>query len=290
MANIHAGEKIIMASQKQKADDFLALHHDSAILVLPNAWDVVSAKIFELERFKAIGTTSAGIAATMGHADGQKMSLVENMEAVRRIVNHTPLPVSADIEAGYSTSTERVVSAAEAVLNAGAVGLNLEDSTGDPDVPLFDKALQQEKIAAICDMRDARGIHLFINARTDVCLVNDDLATSLRDAVDRGNAYREAGADGIFIPDVGNLDKQAIQTLVKEIDAPVNIIAGATTASVSELQEIGVARISVGPRPMRAVLSLLREIARELYHPGTYERMSKSSISYAEVNEWFAQK
>ena len=111
--------------QKQKADDFLGLHHAPTILILPNAWDVVSEKIFELEGFKAIGTTSAGIAATLGYADGQIMSLAENIEVVQHIVNNTTLPVSADIEAGYATSIEGVVKAANAVLNVGAVGLNL---------------------------------------------------------------------------------------------------------------------------------------------------------------------
>ncbi len=95
--------------QQQQANDFLALHHASEILILPNAWDVVGAKIFEIEGFKAIGTTSAGIAATLGYADGQKMSLVENLEVVRRIVNSTDVPVSADIESAYATSIEGVV-------------------------------------------------------------------------------------------------------------------------------------------------------------------------------------
>ncbi|MCL5884862.1 MAG: isocitrate lyase/phosphoenolpyruvate mutase family protein [Deltaproteobacteria bacterium] len=278
-----------MDRQKQKADDFLALHHAPTILILPNAWDVASGKIFELEGFNAIGTTSAGIAATLGYADGQHMSLAENMEAVRRIVNNTSLPVSADIEAGYATSIEGVVKAAHAVLNVGAVGLNLEDGTGDSTTPLFDKALQQDKIKAIREMAVAKGIHLVINARTDVFLIHDESTQSLRHAIDRGNAYKEAGADCIFVPDVGSLDKKAIAILVKEIDAPINIVAGATIPPISELQEIGVSRVSVGPRPMRAVLSLLRKIAKELMTTGTYKLMTESSISYSEVNQWFTR-
>ncbi|MFI5173698.1 MAG: isocitrate lyase/phosphoenolpyruvate mutase family protein [Terriglobia bacterium] len=278
---------IDLERQKQNADDFLALHHASTILILANAWDVASEKIFELEGFKAIGTTSAGIAATLGYADGQKMSLAENMEVVQRIVNNTALPVSADIEAGYATSIEGVVKAAHAVLNVGAVGLNIEDSTGDPTTPLFDKALQQDKIKAIREMAVAKGIHLVINARTDIYLVHDESAQSLRHAIDRGNAYKEAGADCIFVPDVGSLDKKAIAILVKEIDAPINIVAGATIPPIPELQDLGVSRVSVGPRPMRAVLSLLRKIAKELMTTGTYKLMTESSISYSEVNQWF---
>jgi len=275
--------------QKQKADDFLALHHAPTILILPNAWDVASGKIFELEGFKAIGTTSAGISSTLGYADGQHMSLAENMEVVQRIVNHTTLPVSADIESGYATSIEGVVKAAQAALNIGAVGLNLEDSTGDPTTPFFDKTLQQDKIRAIREMSIAQGIHLVINARTDVIMLQDESPQNLRDAIDRGNAYREAGADCIFVPDVGNLDKKTIPILVKEIDAPINIIAGATTPSIPELREMGVARVSVGPRPMRAVLSLLRKIAKELMTTGTYKLMSESSVTYSDVNQWFTR-
>lgn len=275
--------------QIQKANDFLALHHAPSIFILPNAWDVVSGKIFELADFKAIGTTSAGIAATLGYADGQKMSLSENLEVVRRIVKNTTLPVSADFEAGYADSIEGVVRAAEAVLNVGAVGLNLEDGTGDPDAPLFNKVLQQEKIKGIREMSTARGIHLVINARTDIYMISDDNTSNLENAIDRGNAYKEAGADCIFVPDVGNLDKQDIATLVNEINAPINIIAGESTPPIAELQDIGVSRVSVGPRPMRALLSLLREIAEELTITGTYKLMSKSSISYSEVNRWFTK-
>ena len=277
-----------MEGQKRKADDFLALHHAPAIFILPNAWDAASGKIFEIEGFKAIGTTSAGISSTLGYADGQQMSLAENMEVVRRIVKSTPLPVSADIEAGYATSIEGVVKAARAVLDVGAVGLNLEDGTGDSAAPLFDKTLQQDKIKAVREMADAGGIRLVINARTDVYLADDASTHCLRHAIDRGNAYKEAGADCIFVPDVGGLDKKAIATLVKEIDAPVNIVAGATTPPMHELQEIGVSRVSVGPRPMRAVLTLLRKIAKEWTTTGTYKLMAESTITYSEVNQWFS--
>ncbi|MCA1899864.1 MAG: isocitrate lyase/phosphoenolpyruvate mutase family protein [Chloroflexi bacterium] len=276
-------------SQRQKAQDFLELHHASSILILPNAWDVASAKVFELEGFKAIGTTSAGIAATLGYADGQQMSLVENMNVVRRIVKNTFLPVSADIEAGYANSTEGVVEAARAVLDVGAVGLNLEDSTGNAQIPLYDQFFQQEKIKAIREMSIDKGIRLVINARTDAYMLSQNSADGLRETIKRGNAYREAGADCIFVPDVGNLDKKTIVTLVKEIDAPINIIAGASTPPIRELQGMGVSRVSIGPRPMRAALSLLRKIAKELMIEGTYKLMMESSISYSEVNKWFTK-
>ena len=266
------------------------MHHSPATLILPNVWDVSSTMIFALEGFKAIGTTSAGIAATLGYADGQEMTLADNLSVVALIAKNTNLPVSADIESGYATSVDGVVRSAQAVLESGAVGLNLEDSSGDANTPLFDEIEQQEKIKAIRMMSEAQNIHLVINARTDGYLIGDDDTSCLRSAIDRGNAYREAGADCIFVPDVGNLDAATIRTLVNEIDAPVNILAGANTPTIGELERIGVARVSVGPRPMRAVLSLLRQIAKELAESGTYKLMSEASISYDEVNEWFSNK
>jgi len=273
--------------QKQLANDFLALHHNSETFILPNAWDAMSAKMFEIEGFKAIGTTSAGVAATLGHADGQAMNVEENIQVVRRIVENCKVPVSADIEAGYGETIEEIVSSAQQVIECGAVGLNLEDSTGNPDKPMYDKFLQAEKIRAIREVANSCDIHLCINARTDSYLTEADPKTKLNDAIDRGNLYKEAGADCIFVPDVGDLDRKTIQVLVKEIDAPINVIAGPTIPSIEVLNEIGVSRVSLGPRPMRAVYSLLKDISNELKTTGTYKTMSETSITYAEVNSWF---
>ena len=274
--------------QQRKAREFLALHHAPEILVLPNAWDVVSARIFELEGFNAIGTTSAGVAATLGYPDGEFMSLEETTEVVRRIVSRVNVPVSADMEAGYANSTDGVAKSARTVLNAGAVGLNLEDGTGDASVPLCEESLHVERIQAIREMSSSEDIYVVINARTDVYLVSEEEPTAcLRETVRRGNAYRQAGADCIFVPDIARLDKETIARLVEEIDAPVNIIAGPDTPSLPELQEIGVARVSFGPRPMRAALALIRNIAREWRDTGTYSRMVADTLSYAEINGMF---
>ncbi|UCE60571.1 MAG: isocitrate lyase/phosphoenolpyruvate mutase family protein [Phycisphaerales bacterium] len=271
--------------QRERAEEFLALHTAPEILVLPNAWDVVSAKIYEVEGFKAIGTTSAGISATLGFPDGEHMSLADNATVVRRMVEHVGIPVSADMEAGYAESPEGVADSTRALLDAGAVGMNLEDGTGDPAEPLFDESLQVEKIKAVREAASARGIHPVLNARTDVYLVpGDGDAARLECALRRAAAYRGAGADCIFVPDFADLDKETITTLVKEIDAPLNIIAGERTPPISELEQIGVARVSFGPRAMRAALALLRVIAREWRDAGTYSHMLKDTVSYAEIN------
>lgn len=274
--------------QRRKAELFLKLHHAPPILLLPNVWDVASARIFEIEGFKALGTTSAGIAATLGYPDGQRMSLAENLSVVERIVQRVNLPISADMEAGYATTVEGVVGSAQAVLRAGAVGLNLEDSTGDAAEPLFDESLQAEKIRVIREMAAKEGVPLVINARTDVCLISADAPTQcLRHAARRANAYLNAGADCAFVPDTGSLDADAVAQLVKEIDGPVNVIAGPATPPLAELESLGVARVSVGPRPMRALLALLRRITREWSAQGTYSQMLEDALTYAEVNAMF---
>ncbi|MCP4248631.1 MAG: isocitrate lyase/phosphoenolpyruvate mutase family protein [bacterium] len=274
--------------QQRKAEEFLALHAKPELLVLPNAWDVSSARIYELEGFKAIGTTSAGVSATLGYPDGQRMSLDDAAAAVRRIVERIALPISADFEAGYATTPEGVAQAAKTVLRVGAVGLNLEDSTGDPARPLYDVSVQQEKIQAIREMATAQDIPLVINARTDVLLIAQDTsAATLGRAVDRANAYRDAGAHCIFVPDYKGLDRKSITELVRGIDAPLNVIAGANTPPLAELAELGVARVSFGPKAMRAALAFIRKIARQWLDTGTYELMLTDAMTYAEVNQMF---
>lgn len=198
---------MIAQDQRRKAEEFLALHH-AELLILPNAWDAVTARLYELEGFKAVATTSAGISSTLGHPDGQRISLEEMIEAIRRIAEQVSVPLSADLEADYATAPEGVARSAESALSVGVVGVNLEDGTGDSTDPLFDEALQAEKIRAVREMASSAGIHLVINGRTDVYLVADGTPTErLRHAVRRCNAYRLAGADCVFIPDMGTLAK-----------------------------------------------------------------------------------
>jgi 2-methylisocitrate lyase-like PEP mutase family enzyme len=193
----------------------------------------------------------------------------------------TDLPVSADFESGYGETLDGLAQRVLILLQAGAVGLNIEDR-------LVDSGLHQDKIRAIRNAADERGLQLVINARTDAYLLGDGPEKSLRKAIKRGNAYVDAGADCVFIPDTGNLTRDDIKILVEEIDAPINVIAGATMPCLADLQELGVSRVSLGPRPMRVVLSLLRDIAAEIRSEGTFELMSTESISYDDINKWFS--
>jgi len=275
---------------RAKAERLRSLHHGPRMLVLANAWDVISARLFERERFTAIGTSSAGIAATLGYADGEHMNLQVNLEVVRRIAARVSVPVSADLEGGYSRSVEGAARAALGTIEAGAVGLNLEDGTGDANQPLCDLNLQTERIAAIREAAISSGIPLVINARTDVFMVpGENRSIRIAEAVRRGNAYHRAGADCIFVPDMGDLDSEIVSQLVTDIEAPLNVLAGGKMPQLSELESLGVARVSLGPRAMRAGLGVLKRIAQELRSSGTYEIMNQGALSYAEVNAMLSE-
>jgi 2-methylisocitrate lyase-like PEP mutase family enzyme len=209
---------------------------------------------------------------------------------VKRLTRRLHVPVSADIEAGYAETIEGVVQSARAVLTAGAVGINIEDSTGDRERPLYDLSFQREKIAAIRAMTNAAGFHPVINARTDLFLQSGNALQRLRETIERGRAYAEAGADCVFVPDMGDLDVATLRQLVSEIGAPINIIAGGSTPPMAKLEEIGIARVSLGPRVMRAALGLFRNIAREILDEGTFSKMTAGALSYEETNRLLADR
>jgi 2-methylisocitrate lyase-like PEP mutase family enzyme len=266
--------------QKAKAEAFRAMHRGERILLLPNAWDVASARVFVDSGFGAIATTSAGIAFTMGYPDGQRISRAEMLGVVRRIAAGVQVPVTADAEAGYGNRPEDAARTAREVAEAGAVGMNLEDATGDPEHPLSDLTLQVERVKAVLEA--ARELPLVLNARTDVYLLQLETPEKRYDAaLLRLSAYRDAGADCVFVP--GVRDAETIRRLVKDLQCPVNILAGPGSPSVPELQKLGVARISLGSSAMRATLGLLRRLAEELRTAGTYEAL-EGGIAFADVN------
>jgi len=275
-------------TQKDKAVQFRSLHSGSPILVLPNAWDAASARIFEQAGFPAIATTSSGVAASLGYADGQRISRDMMVEATERIVKAVNCPVSADIEAGYGDSIEEVLQTVRAIINAGAVGINIEDSTRGRDKSLVEVSVQVEMLRAIREMVQSIDMPLVINARTDVFLLAiGDPASRLEQAVLRGTAYRQAGADCIF--PIGLSDASTIAGLVQAINGPINILAGGATPSIPELTQLGVARVSFASGPMRAVLGYLRLIANELHDHGTYMHLIETEISGTEFRHLFGQ-
>jgi 2-methylisocitrate lyase-like PEP mutase family enzyme len=276
------------ADLQAKALQLGALHRGPHILVLANAWDAASARIFEVAGCKAIGTTSAGIANTLGRADGQRVSRDEMLAVVKRITRAVSIPVTADMEAGYGDTPQAVADTARAVLEAGAVGMNLEDSLGKEINALADVSLQVEHIKAIREAAASAGIAFVLNARTDVFLrAVGEPVTRLDHAIRRANAYRQAGADCLFVP--GVIDRETIGRLAKEIAGPINILAAAGSPSVAELEKLGVARVSVGSGIMRATTALTRRSAKELLESGTYASFTEGAIPYPELNRLFAE-
>jgi 2-methylisocitrate lyase-like PEP mutase family enzyme len=269
-------------SQRDKAALFCSLHQGPPILVLPNVWDVASARIVEQAGFPAIATSSAGVAFALGYPDGERISRDEMTSVVARIVAHVAVPVTADMEAGYGRSPEDAAATVRAVIAAGAVGMNFEDSPGEGGEPLLPEALQVERVRAAREAADATGVPFVLNARTDVFLEQvGEPAGRLAHAVRRLNAYRSAGADCLFAPGVS--DAATIAMLVKEMHGPLNVLAVAASPPIRELERLGVARVSLGSGPMRAGLTVLRRIAEELRTAGTYGALA-GAIPHADLN------
>jgi 2-methylisocitrate lyase-like PEP mutase family enzyme len=276
-------------SQAELGRQFLALHGGPKILVLPNAWDVASARIFEEAGFPAIGTSSAGVAFSLGYTDGQKISRDEMLGVVRRIAEAVEIPVTADVEAGFGTAPEEVANTAREVIAAGAVGMNLEDGIEEKPDFLADLNLQKEIIRAVLEAAAGAGIPFVLNARTDIFLNGIGQAeTRLARTIDRLNAYHAAGAPSLFAP--GVKDKETISQLARGVDGPLNILATVGTPPVAELQQLGVARVSVGSGPMRATLGFLGRMARELREQGAFNLMTEGTPTYADVNRLFQPK
>ena len=271
------------SQQRERAETLRRLHQGPRILVLPNVWDVVTARIVEASGFAALATTSAGVAFALGYPDGERISRAEMAAAVRRIAARVRVPVTADMEAGYGRTPQAAAETAREVIAAGAVGMNLEDAPGDGD-GLFDVALQAERVRAARESAESAGVPLVINARTDVFLASIGAPeTRLAHAVRRLNAYRAAGADCLFAP--GVVDRGTIAALVREVGGPLNVLAGPGCPPVPELEALGVRRLSLGSGVMRATLGLVRRIAGELRGPGTFTALAGDQVPpHAEVN------
>jgi len=276
-------------AQTEIGRKFLELHRGPDILFLPNAWDVASARIFEDAGFSAIGTSSAGVAFSLGYPDGQKISRKEVLDVVRRMAGAVDVPVTADVEAGFGTTPEEVADTAREVIAAGAVGMNLEDGVeGRPDL-LADVNRQKEIIRAILEVSANAGVPFALNARTDIFLYGIGPAeTRLARSIERLNAYREAGAASLFAP--GVKDKETIAQLARGIAGPLNILAVAGTPPVAELQQLGVARVSVGSGPMRATLGFLGRMARQFRDEGDFTIMTEGALPYTDANRLFVSK
>jgi len=273
-------------TQAEQAERFRALHTGPRLLVLPNAWDAISARLIEEAGFPAIATSSAGVAWALGYADGERISRGEMLAVVRRIVLGVRIPVTADVEAGYGATPEAAAETARGVIAAGAIGLNLEDATDEGR--LLDLTLQVERVRAVREAGAAARVPLVVNARTDAFEMKQwSPAERFTAAVRRANAYRAAGADCLFVPHVS--DAGTIERLAREIAGPLNVIAGPPAPPLGELEALGVRRASLGPRIVQATLGLIRRITAELRERGTYEALTDLVIPFAEIQRLIAR-
>jgi 2-methylisocitrate lyase-like PEP mutase family enzyme len=269
-----------MTNRTDRALAFRALHIPGTPLILPNAWDAVSALLVEDAGAAAVATTSAGLVWALGAPDGERVDRATALAAVARIADAVTVPVTADIESGYAEDTEDLAGTVRAVLAAGAVGVNIEDALHGAGAggPLRSVGEQAERIAAVREAADAAGVPLFVNARTDTFLSG---AGGVDLTLERAAAFRAAGADGIFVP--GAVDPGTVEELVNGVDGPLNVMAGPGAPTVAELAALGVARVSVGSGIAQAAHALVRRAARELLDTGAYRSLA-AGLDYGEVN------
>jgi 2-methylisocitrate lyase-like PEP mutase family enzyme len=274
--------QIQVSDLTQKAERLRALHHQSRILVLPNIWDPGGARMMEWLGYPAVATASAAVAYSLGHDDRQQITLDAMLDVVGRVAGAVTVPVTADMEWGYAEQPDDVAENMRRVLRAGAVGINLEDSIREGEV-LFPIDFQCARIRAVREMARHEGVPFFINARTDVFwpVVPGTDAEKLDEAIRRARAYLDAGADCFYPILLGDL--AMLKRLHDAIQAPINVLAPTSQATLRELEEAGIARLSLGPALMWASLTVMRNIAQELKNYGSFDLFTRDMITTDEI-------
>jgi 2-methylisocitrate lyase-like PEP mutase family enzyme len=262
------------AEQAKQAELFRNKHGGPRLLLLPNAWDAMSARVFVAAGFDAIATTSGGVAWSLGYADGEQAPWNEVVAATARIVRVAArVPVTADIEAGYGETPDAVMRSVSEIIEAGAVGVNLEDGTLHGPGPIRSLKDAADRIHAAREAAKAADVPIVINARTDLYLRNiGDEASRFEETVERGRAYLAAGADCVY--PIGLRDPATIGRLVKALGAPINVNVRAGSPSVAELEALGVARASTASQVALMALSLTRQVADDLRATGKFDTLA----------------
>ncbi|MGH7916790.1 MAG: isocitrate lyase/PEP mutase family protein [Candidatus Binataceae bacterium] len=279
---------IDLNAQREKAEALRQMHDRTRILVLPNAWDAMSARIFAAAGFRAIATTSAGVSYSLGYPDGQVVPRDEMIAAVSRIARCVSAPVTADMESGFGDDARGVADTVRATIAAGAVGMNLEDTVHGAGRTLYELPAAVERVRLARETADSTGVPLVLNARTDVFLLGiGERADRFDHAVRRLNAYRAAGADCLYA--MGMFDAETIRRLAEAVNGPLNIMGLPGAPSVAELERLGVARVSVASGPVRAAMTITRKVAEELMRDGTYNLCAGDTIDHATANALMAK-
>lgn len=275
-----------VAAQSERAKTFRSMHDRRKVLLLPNAWDAGSARLFAQRGVAAIATTSGGLAWSLGYADGEQAPLADVLAAIARITRVVELPVTVDIETGYGDAPEAVATTVKAVIAVGAVGINIED--GQPGHgPLRPVEQAAARVRAARAAADASGVPIVINARVDNWMQSDGSSADARldDAIRRGKAYLDAGADGIF--PIGLNDRACLGVLVQALDAPINVAAGVGMPDLAELGELGIARVSTATRLATLALGAADHALRGVLASGRFDGLV-ADFTYADAQRLFA--
>jgi 2-methylisocitrate lyase-like PEP mutase family enzyme len=255
--------------------------HESGCFVIPNPWDAGSAKVLEQLGFPALATTSSGFAWSLGLPD-TRTSLEQALEHFRLIAGAVTVPVNGDFEGGFAQEPESVRANVLAATATGIAGLSIEDSTGNPDQPLYDFDLALERIQAVREAIDQSGTGVLLTARTEGFITG---RPDLNETIRRLTAFAEAGADCLYAP--GLRTTEEVVAVVKAIaPKPVNVLVGSELDTVSKLAETGVRRISVGGALARTAWTAFLGAAREMSEQGSFSQM-KQAVSYGEMNKTF---
>jgi 2-methylisocitrate lyase-like PEP mutase family enzyme len=277
----------VPTTQQEQAGVLRSLHEGSGVLVLVNAWDAVSARLVEQAGASVIATTSAGMAWAAGYPDGEQMPREEFIAACARICRVTHVPVSVDIERGFGQNTDEVCALVRSLISLGVVGINIEDGLSAQTQSLLPAQMLCERIAALRAVAQQADVRLFINARTDAYLAGGDPTGRFKDAVDRARMFASAGADGVFVPGMRQLDE--VSRFARAVELPLNIYAGYPGAPpVDVLGAAGVRRVSLGCGPLQSALGLLRRIATETLSLGRYDTMANGMATVGELNQLFS--
>ncbi len=254
----------------KNVQNFKRLHQQRKILKIGNVWDLQSALVFEKMGYQAIGTSSAAIANSLGYQDGEEMSFDELMNVVTQIMKKISIPLTVDIESGYSREVEQIVNNIERLTTVGAVGVNLEDSVvynGDRKIV---NSLEFSKIIeAIKNKLTQKGVNIFLNVRTDFYILGLD--NPLEESIARAKLYEKSGADGIFIPRVTS--KNDIKKLVDSVSIPINVMAMPDLPTLSELELLGVKRISTGPFIYNKVNNMFNNLLKDIDTSGSFKSL-----------------
>ena len=257
--------------------------HESGCFVIPNPWDVGSARILAQLGFSALATTSSGFAWTLGRADN-RVTLEQALAHLRAMTASVDVPFNADFEGGFAVDPAGVAANVTAATATGIAGLSIEDSTGDDANPLFEFDLAVERIRAARQAIDASGTGVLLTGRSEGFVAGrPDLAETIR----RLTAYAEAGAECLFAPGLRTVED--IRAVVNAVaPRPVNVLVGSGFTTVAELEQAGVRRISVGGALARAAWGAFYEAATEIREKGTFMRMS-SGVPFASMNDFFTE-